>query len=253
MVSVTDFIKKTKQPRGGYLPLSKFSQKKLSKLEEEISINDENIHPSIVGMVVDYLTRYKQGADSVEAFNISISGALRTRESGIALHLLYQIVNGDDEQSVEAACKIVGFDMQYRVGYMTRSVNDINADEKTIKNIIKMLSNSEEYFDYLGGACISGFSFYEAYDGCEISKGDADFLTETSLVDFKVSVKKPSSSDTLQIIIYYILGLRSYLKEEFEKIDSLKFFNPRLNTEWSINVKDIDKKVIKTVENLIYK
>lgn len=253
MVSVTGFIKNIKQPRGGYLPISQFSQKKLSNIEEEISIKDENIHPSIVGMAVDYLTRYRQGADSIDAFNISILGALQTKESGFALNLLNEIVNGNDEQSIEAACKIVGFDMQYRVGYMTKSVKDINADEKTIENISKMLVNSEEYLDSLGGAYLSGFSFYGAYEKCEISIGDADFLTEKSLVDFKVSVKKPSSSDTLQIIIYYILGLRSYLKEEFEKIEYLRFFNPRLNTEWSINIEEIDKNVIRLIEKIIYK
>ena len=253
MVSVSQFIKNTKQPRGGYLPISRFDQKKISEAQEELSIKDENIHPSIVGMAVDYLTRYNQGSDSVESFNISIAGALKTNDADFALYLLNKIVNGDKEESIESACKIVAFDMQHRVGYMTKSAMDINPDQKTIENIDKMLSLSDDYLDSLGGATLSGFSFYEAYDGCEISVGDADFLTETSLVDFKVSTTKPSTSDTFQILIYYILGLRSFLREDFEKIEYLRFFNPRLNSEWSINVDNIDKDIIKIVENLIYK
>ncbi|MBR4314768.1 MAG: hypothetical protein IKP66_07660 [Lachnospiraceae bacterium] len=81
MASVTQRINQITQPKGGYLKPSEF---------EKIEFNDgkilgeENIHASIIGMTVDYLTRYimdrknnpnkKYEYSLFEAFMISIEG-----------------------------------------------------------------------------------------------------------------------------------------------------------------------------------
>ena len=71
MSSVTERIKEVKQPYGGYIKPSQF---------EEIVYNDgkvlgeENVHASIMGMTVDYLTRFMMGATVDEAFKISKTG-----------------------------------------------------------------------------------------------------------------------------------------------------------------------------------
>ena len=55
MSSVTQRIKEIKQPRGGYIKPSQF---KLQKIDDEKILNEqENVHASVIGMAVDYLTR----------------------------------------------------------------------------------------------------------------------------------------------------------------------------------------------------
>ena len=73
MSSVTQRIKEIKQPRGGYIKPSQF---KLQKIDDEKILNEqENVHASVIGMAVDYLTRFVMGADILEAFKISCKGA----------------------------------------------------------------------------------------------------------------------------------------------------------------------------------
>lgn len=58
MASVTARINQIKQPRGGYIKPSEF---KTLQLSDDKELGDENIHSSIIGLTVDYLTRYMMG------------------------------------------------------------------------------------------------------------------------------------------------------------------------------------------------
>ena len=54
MYSVTQRISKIKQPRGGYIKRKDFT---CITLEDGIELNSqENIHPSLIGLVIDYMT-----------------------------------------------------------------------------------------------------------------------------------------------------------------------------------------------------
>ena len=60
MYSVTKRISMIKQPRGGYI-----NKKELvvTQLDDGITLNEnENIHASLVGLAVDYMTRFLMGA-----------------------------------------------------------------------------------------------------------------------------------------------------------------------------------------------
>lgn len=60
MYSVTQRIKQITQPRGGYVKPKDFS---VTVLDDKVVLNPlENIHPTLMGLVVDYLTRYATGA-----------------------------------------------------------------------------------------------------------------------------------------------------------------------------------------------
>ena len=59
MVSVTQRIKEIKQPYGGYLRPSTMDKVQLPNKEElypEELYPEENIHPTKVGLVIDYLS-----------------------------------------------------------------------------------------------------------------------------------------------------------------------------------------------------
>ena len=74
MSCVTERIRMVKQPYGGYLNKKQFD---ITIIDNEEILNEtENIHASLVGLAVDYLTRFMMGTSVKEAFKISLEGAL---------------------------------------------------------------------------------------------------------------------------------------------------------------------------------
>ena len=216
MTSVTNRIKAVKQPRGGYIPLKQFSAITLD--DGKILNSDESVSPGLVGSAVDYLSRLMNGAQPKEAFKISLNGAY-----------------------------LVGYDVAFRAGparFIT--VDTIHADEATIENIRIMVQRSLHFFEIYGPITLDGFTFDSAYTDT-ITSGDGDYLTKDTLWDFKVIKSKPNKDYTLQVLIYYLMGIRSN-QPEFLSISKLGFFNPRQNIVYQTAIADIPKEVIETVE-----
>lgn len=68
MSSVTKRISMVKQPYGGYLNKNQFD---VSVIDDGKILNEkENISPSLIGLAVDYLTRFMMGASAKDAFKI---------------------------------------------------------------------------------------------------------------------------------------------------------------------------------------
>lgn len=245
MSSVTNRIKEIKQPKGGYV-----NPKELEEIElkDEKNLNvEENIHASIVGMAVDYLSRLGMGNTKEEAFKISLMGARTIQQSSKANKLLDKI-KGLDDESIIAACKLVGYDVCYRAGVsFFKPVEDINPDEKTIENIRIMVNRVYMFIIKYGPVIEEGMTFAGGYTQT-ITSGDADFMTEDTLWDFKVSNDKPKSAHTLQLLVYYLLGINSN-NYKYSKIKKLGIYNPRLNKVFIIEIDKISKEIIRNVEN----
>lgn len=248
MVSVTARIKEVKQPRGGYINPKKFSIKEL--VDEKQLYATENIHPITVGLTVDYMTRYMLNADKREAFKISLAGAERVQESPLAKNLLNS-VKGLDDESIINASKLTGFDVVVRAGamaYKPEYISSINPDAETINNIRIMVDRSLNFFKEYGPITKEGFTFeYGGYTTL-VNSGDGDFLTETTLWDFKVSKAEPKKEATLQLLMYYLMGLRS-IHKEFQSIKQLGIYNPRLNKVYLLNIDDIPQDIIEKVSS----
>lgn len=240
MASVTQRIKEIKQPYGGFLKPSEF---KKIQFEDNVNLKEENIHSSLVGLTVDYMTRYVMGTPAKEAFKISLMGAKMIDDSAYSLELLKNIT-GFDSKSIYNACKLVGYDVCYRAGVKGyKDVRTINADDNTINNIKIMIDRSIKFFEKYGPVIKDGFTFWGGYTRT-IDSGDGDFLTSDTLWDFKVSSTLPTSSHTLQLLIYYIMGKHS-VHSEFDNINKLGIFNPRLNC---VFVQDVEKIPSDTIE-----
>ena len=63
----------------------------------------------------------------------------------------------------------------------------------------------------------------------------------------KVLKYNPNKDHTLQLLIYYLMGLRSN-HEEFKEMEYLGIFNPRKNIAYEYKISDIDSEIIKIVE-----
>ena len=216
MYSVTKRISMIKQPRGGYI-----NKKELvvTQLDDGITLNEnENIHASLVGLAVDYMTRFLMGAQKEEAFSISLTNS----------------------------CNLVGYDVCFRDGIIGYNpLEEIKPDKDTIENIVTMINRSLSFWKEYGPITKDGFTFEGGYTDT-ISTGDGDYLTKDTLWDFKVSKDEPKPKYTLQLLVYYIMGMHS-IHKEFKSIKNLGIYNPRMNKVYTVSIDTIPQSVINEV------
>lgn len=247
MYSVTQRIKSIKQPRGGYINPNRLN---ITPLNDRATLNKvENISPSNVGLVVDYLSRAIMGASLNEAFMIPLYGAQMAGEPSNAVNLLHNIT-GLDDLSIKCASQLTGYDVCVRVGVSYfKPVDRIDPDKYTIENIRTLVNRSKQFWDLYGPMVKDGFTFKGGYTDI-VSSGDGDFLTKDTLWDFKVSKYRPKADHTLQILMYYLLGIHS-IHPEFKGIDKLGIYNPRLNEVYRIGIGEIEGSVIEEVSTKV--
>lgn len=254
MSSVTKRISEIKQPRGGYVKPSQFEIHKID--DGHILSETENIHASVVGMAVDYLTRFAMGSELLEAFKISCMGAKMAEElfkQKNAMKKASKLLAGIkaiDEKSITNACKLVTYDVCFRNpmgAIMAKGADDINPDAETIQNIKIMVQRSVKFWEDYGPIVKDGFTFEPNGYTETVNSGDGDYLTVDTLWDFKVSKSKPTNKHTLQLLMYWIMGQHSGQKI-YKSIQNLGIFNPRLNEVYLLNVNTISKEIITEVE-----
>ena len=247
MATVTSRIKQIKQPYGGYLPVRLFQKHTID--DEMFMYEQENIHTSLIGMAVDYLTRFIICSNVDEAFHISMMGAKAIGKEDVAVELKNRI-NKLDEESIIAACKLVGFDVCYRnglVGY--KPIEEINPDSNTIHNIQTMVLRSVAML-FMHKPIVSIEPTFEGGYTELVSAGDGDYITHDCLWDLKVSKSPPNSSHTLQLVMYYLMGLHS-VHDYYKNIKYLRIYNPRSGTIYTCKISDIDKSVLSEVEKVV--
>lgn len=250
--SVTGILANIKQPRGGYLPLSNFDIE--SHCDDLCVVGDYNIAPSLVGLAVDYGARIALGNDPEETFEVATVGAGMVGASDVAESLIADIdaaalKSGEiDEKSVVSLCKLSGFDSAFRAGASAyRPVSEINPDRQTIADIGNLILRTKAFFDASTEAVIAGFTFEGAYTD-DAGASDGDYICGDTLWDLKVSKNEPTIKNTMQVLLYYLMGLRSS-KEEFKAVTRIGLFNPWLQKSWSISVLDLDESFLSMVEN----
>lgn len=251
--SVVARISEIKQPYGGYLNPKEFDAQMLSADFNDIMIlaHHENILPVHTGLAVDYLTRFMITRDVSKAFEISVLGAQFAARYNKDIDYKKYISNIRDlsDESIINAVMLVRYDMYYRnPEYALKTAWNYNIpDRATVNSIRVMVKRSLDFFEKYGPATHYGFQFRPEAFGEYIISGDGDFLTKDTMWDFKVSKNQITSKHTLQILIYYVLGLRSG-EDYYKNIKYLGFFNPRLNIIYTISVSKISDELIKIIE-----
>lgn len=246
LCSVTQRIDKIKQPRGGYLKPSTFKMIQLDNGTINDLHSDENIHASLIGLAVDYLTRYMSGTSAQEAFSIAHRGSVLVGEEQLFEKLISRI-DGLTDESISSAVILTGFDSAYRAGVRAyRPVQEIVPDTDTIENIRTMVERSLNFFALYGPKVLDGLTFTGGYTGY-VSSGDGDFLTKDTLWDFKVSKYPLKSKHTLQLLMYWRMGVHS-IHKEYQSVRYLGVYNPRMNIVYRLSIDKISQDVIDAVE-----
>ena len=247
MSTVTQAAKLAKQPIGGFIRKNDFE---IINFKDEFILNKkENVHPSVVGLATDYLTRLLLGEKIYNAFSISLRGALNKNQATLAIHYLNNI-KGLDDDSIIYASKLVAYDVFYRNPlFIDNPVSRKKPNKKTIENIRILVNRNLQFFKKFGPVLRCGFEFPGAYTN-KIMKGDADYLTNDTIWDLKVSIHSPTSQNRLQLLIYYLLAKHSTDKI-FRDVSKIGIFNPRINTAYLLDINNIDSNIIKNVEQNI--
>lgn len=279
-LSVSKVVQKSGlQPRNGFLPIGKAEKiifqwseedKKLFRNLPEYSeyIRDllenygEPIPSSTIGLVVDYLTRAiimskkARSRDArmeavIDAFSISLKGARLVSEedfkkaSELCLKITKAIFEENYSWAIINSCRLVQYDTKLRAGFFDEKWSKIKPSGESIGAIEEMLERTIEYLEdedeLMFGVCFSG-------EGTKyIASSDCDIITKDSLIDLKCSKNKPTIKQTLQLLLYYILGMHEQ-KEIFSKIKYLKLVNPLQGTVHSFAIGDIDQETLQIVE-----
>lgn len=243
MTTVSRRAKEVKQPRGGYI-----NPKKMRAIEfdDGRTLGDENISPITMGLVVDYLTRWKITGDIEKAFDISLLGASLVGHADEARMYLHEITDMGD-RSIGNACKLTAFDQCYRAGIPYSMVDfDINPDAQTCENVRVMVDRCMGMFDEFGPVVEDGFQMDGGFTDI-VTNGDGDYLTKDTVWDLKVSKYDPKPQHTLQVAMYYLIGKHSE-NRNFESIENIGIFNPRLNKVYLMDMTTFDGEILKEIE-----
>ncbi len=268
MASVSTRVKQIHQPRGGYIKPSDFEE---VNLYDEKTLGEDNVHPTIVGMAVDYLTRYmmlkRDDLDNWDlvryVFQFSACAyvqrivtlgdevAAQDKKDKVDIKYLLTHIHGLDDASIVTVCKLVTYDVWFRnpaVAMNSKVAKDTNPDKTTIRNIRIMVERSLFFWQLYGPIVDTNITFEKKGYTKVVDSGDGDFLTEDAIWDFKVSKSKPTSQDTLQVLMYWIMGQHSKQKQ-FKGVDRIGIFNPRLNKAFICEIENVPASVIEEVEN----
>lgn len=234
VIPVTRFAKKAKQPPGGYLNPRELTE---TVFDDGLELNPvEDLPPTIIGLAVDYLTRFMLDGDAAAAFRVSFRGAQLYGEENIAYNLIRQI-EGLDAVSIEAACFLVAYDTVARVGPNLYKRYH-NPDKVTTLNIRIMVERSVAFFEKHGPIQLYGLSF-SPLNQFKVH-GDCDIITADTLWEMKVSKYPPTQEHTMQLLLYYHLMFVQYESLAL-KIKNIGIFNPRLNTAYTYNMEKFEQ------------
>lgn len=257
------------QPRGGYLPPKDWEVEDMDNTPELGDAVQEvgeycSISPQTVGMVVDYLFRADYGlihSDEpvkamADAFRISILGAnmvgMIDQAHEYFKNIGLELAKGQDRNNkviVENACRLVQFDSVVRAMYIPEN-KPVHLNEVDIEYVACMEMMLLNRFNHVEKPIVEMGFIVNGDDAKFIGASDGDYLTEDSLIDLKVSKKEPDAKNTLQLLLYYLMGLHEK-PEVFGKIKYLKILNPRLNKVYAYDLSNLPQSVVDEVNQKV--
>jgi hypothetical protein len=243
---ITKVANEAVQPRGGYLPASKYFSKaggfmgSLSLVSNE----QENLHNIIVGLAVEHTFKYVMTNRSDIAFKSALRGASKAGLTSKAQSVMSEF-DGSLVSLVRTACKMSGFDVCSSKSMEHYSkVDKIVPSSATIENIRIMVDRLYKFYSGIGTVEFDA-SLKGSYTD-KIRSGGINWISNGILWDFKVTKNAPSKEDTLQSLIRYIMGQKSY-DFRIHVVEELGIANPRTGLLYFCKVRDIEAEIIESV------
>lgn len=159
------------------------------------------------------MSRFILFGDKMKSFNVSLLGAAKVDKAyesdnatKNALSLL-EHVTGLNQESAINVCKIVCYDAAYRAGLEHyQSPDEILFEDDLFDNVLILTERTLILLKDVGTIVNDGLTFEGGYTKL-VDSGDIDYLTADTLIDLKVSKNDFSIKWSLQLLMYYILGI----------------------------------------------
>lgn len=279
MNSVTEVVRKVKQPKGGILPINWFD---VIDMDGEPIICDK-IPPVIVGKVIDSMLHLTIRTPKEKLFKSSISGydkrveyfARQFTRNTSGYELMYEEIEAEDDilnvQSLigrldkyrnecdlynMALClslihqyDIWDMDFQYISRLTTvQSSRPTYYTKGDIRKLVKLFTRTLQWICSIitDKVIVFDFKFYPNGYTDTIQYGVGDFVCSYTLFDLKCTKSIPSNLSTLQILIYYVMGLNSG-NRLYSSIKYLGLYSPITNKLWRLDVRKIPADLIKRI------
>lgn len=251
MYSVVARVRKVKQPRGGYIPVRSME---LVNFSDGTVLGPLTISPTLAGIVVDAIVRLRLGADPSDVFSLAgrvvdVYGVQDEVKWDKYLKDFRSDRTANTDRSLRAVlvfCDLFQYGFVPAFGPIDLSVPYHKpADRAAIRLMV------DRTLLWLDSRIVvkNGFVMPGGYTPV-VSRGDGDLLTKDGLWDYKVSKTSPTSYNTLQLLMYWRMGLHSDDPVAFD-VPRLGVFNPFLNRQWSISTADIAEDIIHDVESRV--
>ena len=217
-----------RQPRGGIVPLSLFDLHKLGG--EPLSRTSETGSPGTIASAVELLVRWQLGGDerarrgAHEAALESIRGVRRGEQTTGLGQIASRFRSGDADVFDELDWE--------------EDVDD------TLDHIAIMAKRVEMVFEQFGKPTSAGT--VETTSDLYRLRGHIDFLDDTTLWDLKVSERRPTSADVLQLMLYCLV-----VRDDPALQNSpthLGLINPRLGSVWRVEVASLPPDALTAIE-----
>lgn len=271
-MNVTDFVSKLKIGQNFYHFKRLIKEENIIENGVQLINLQESISPTIMGLTVDYLTRLSLGQKKEEvlfasqygrelleriivwkSWNFSTPSPISNQISAEKLTFFKQLINYYDENFIQVdnslslknallVAKLSHYDAIYRAFYTNIHPQQINLDALTHDVIVQLVQRNLVILKKENNViCTLHFTPDHTHHPFKkiIKAGDGDFYDDDFVWDLKVSSKKPSNKHFIQLMVYFLLGLNSSLREKFKKISNIGIINPRLNKVYKVAIKDI--------------
>ena len=235
------------QDDGGILSPSVFDSVSLGDGADALDPMEDADLSHTTALVVSRLTRVMTGFNPCRAFETSWFGAENVDDVD-RLRSLCTGIDGLTDESIRNAYALCAYDVAYYVDPSEyRELDPGDVDAHTVSNARMMVERTVAFLDRYGPRTLCGFPLRHACHGTNIVNAEGDIATADGLWGIRTSTEPLTPVDTLQMMIYWRLGLRSIL-DELHGIRALGFFNARTNTAYILPVQRIPADVVRRVD-----
>lgn len=278
MSSVSELVETIEQPIFGILPISCFEKKEL-KQDSYVLSGKNSIPAAHLGLIVDYCIKYILG--------VKLSDILHVEYAGYAEHIRVSAIRFFDSISEQSLTQIYIEDERKNIclSDFISKVENAKTFDDFVTNMLYVIQygdfirNFRYAYDRIGETFKTKLSKEELQDilvlfmrtqswistfddvtpmykfkpygyNNTVTSGEGDFCTKNTLWDLKVSNGEPTTKDTLQLLIYYIMAKHSGNKL-YKDVDSVGVYNPRLDTTWLCDIQRIKPSIIKKVSSIL--
>lgn len=282
MFSVTDRIRQVEQPRGGYLPISKFKEKTLGG-----EVIQCTIQPIMVGKIIDSMLHIVLQKPLEDIFRNSLNG-YATRVDWFAHQFsssgytkkedeVDSIIAEDTKQGINVMAIIKQVEEYYKhnkfydvlncvymlhqydiwvesFGYVSHISSLKSSKPKRLiqDDAEKLFEMYKRTIDYIisvtNGYLVTDYKFYPNGYTDLVKYGVGDFICNYTMFDLKCTKNKPNNYNTLQLLMYYCMGLNSDNKL-YKYIKKIGMYSPICNKVWTLPVSEISEELIQTINN----